>query len=142
MEESSTELQRLLDAEALVGVPLLVLANKQDLPGALSAAEMEACLHLGAIRDRPWHCLACSALRKHGLSEGLQWLAHTAFPETTPSVRTSRPSTAVALRPALPEPAQDAHAHAQVQEEQPIGVGRRQRRRGAGPQGSSDPEPH
>ena len=35
------ELQRLLKEEKLAGATLLILANKQDLPGALTAAEIK-----------------------------------------------------------------------------------------------------
>ena len=35
------ELQRLLKEEKLAGATLLILANKQDLPGALSAADIK-----------------------------------------------------------------------------------------------------
>ena len=35
------ELQRLLHEEKLAGATLLILANKQDLPGALSAAQIK-----------------------------------------------------------------------------------------------------
>ena len=38
--------------EKMVGVPLLVYANKQDLVGALSADEIAEQLNLFSIRDR------------------------------------------------------------------------------------------
>ena len=77
MQEASDVLLELLDEATLVGMPLLVLANKQDLNGALPAAEIEACMHLGSILDRPWHCIGCSALRDRPeqLHDGLRWLS-------------------------------------------------------------------
>lgn len=36
MEEAKYELAKILNEEQLVGVPLLVVANKQDLPHAMS----------------------------------------------------------------------------------------------------------
>ena len=79
LHENSIELRRLLDSPRLVGVPLLLLANKQDLAGALPASEIEACLHLRTIRDRAWNCLGCSAFRGEGEGDGfvrgLKWLA-------------------------------------------------------------------
>ena len=42
---------------------------------ALPAGEVEAMLNLGAIRDRKWNCLGCSAVRGDGVVPGLQWLA-------------------------------------------------------------------
>ena len=41
----------------------------------LLASESEELLHLGIIHDRTWRCLACSAVRDHGLADGLRWLA-------------------------------------------------------------------
>ena len=75
LHEAAAELQRLLDDDTLVHVPFLLLANKQDVPGALPAGEVEAMLNLGAIRDRKWNCLDCSAVRGDGVVPGLQWLA-------------------------------------------------------------------
>lgn len=40
LEESAVELQQLLDDEKLSSVPVLVLANKQDLMNALTASEV------------------------------------------------------------------------------------------------------
>lgn len=63
-----------LSESHLEGLPLLVLANKQDLPGALAAEEIEAKLALpkGA---RPIKFLAVSALTGAGLDQALEWLA-------------------------------------------------------------------
>ena len=69
------ELHKLLDQDDLCGMPLLVFANKQDLPGALSAAEVTERLGLEELRDRPWHVQACCATTGDGLQEGLDWLA-------------------------------------------------------------------
>jgi hypothetical protein len=78
LQENSIELRRLLDQPKLVGLPLLLLANKQDVAGALPASEIEACLHLGTIRDRAWNCMGCSAFRGDGFVRGLKWLASQA----------------------------------------------------------------
>ena len=40
MEETGVELSQLLDEERLADVPLLIMANKQDLMSALSPAEV------------------------------------------------------------------------------------------------------
>jgi ADP-ribosylation factor protein 1 len=44
----------LLDDDRYPGVPLLVLANKQDLPGAMTSAELIEAFGL-KILHRPWH---------------------------------------------------------------------------------------
>ena len=74
MEETGVELQQLLDEEKLSHVPLLVLANKQDLLNALSPAELTAELGLNELRSRTWNIIACSAKTGEGLNEGLEWL--------------------------------------------------------------------
>ena len=76
LEENSAVLQHLLDDDELIGLPLLVLANKQDAANAIPASEIEELMHLGSIRDRMWHCTSCSALRGTGIVDGLHWYAH------------------------------------------------------------------
>jgi len=73
-EDAREELHHFLNDEMLSGLPLLVLANKQDLPCAMSAAQVAAALLLSSIRDRPWLVHASSACTGHGLYEGLDWL--------------------------------------------------------------------
>lgn len=55
--------------------PLLVLANKRDLPTALAPAEVAAALRLDGVRGRPWHVAPASALSGDGVDAGLDWLA-------------------------------------------------------------------
>ena len=74
LEESSAELEQLLDEEKLAGVPLLVFANKQDLMGAAPPSAIAELLHLEQIRDRVWQIQACSAKQGHGLHEGMSWV--------------------------------------------------------------------
>lgn len=61
------ELTELLEEEVLAGVPLLVIANKQDLMTAMSASELAESLNLHTIRDRMWQVQACSAVTTEGL---------------------------------------------------------------------------
>jgi GTPase SAR1 family protein len=75
LEEVNQELGKLLTEEdKLAGVPLLVMANKQDLLSALSAADISVGLNLTAIRDRPWQIQACSAKSGDGVQAGFEWL--------------------------------------------------------------------
>ena len=66
----------MLEEEELVGVPLLVFANKQDLPQAMSAADVSSGLGLTEIRNRQWAIFQTSALRGSGILEGLDWLCN------------------------------------------------------------------
>lgn len=68
------ELQQLLDEEKLANVPLLIMANKQDLMNALSPDEITAELGLNELRERTWQILPCSARDGTGLQEGMEWL--------------------------------------------------------------------
>ena len=74
MEETGVELQQLLDEERLSHVPLLVMANKQDLLNALSPGEITTELGLNELRERTWQILPCSAKTGEGLQEGMEWL--------------------------------------------------------------------
>ena len=69
------ELHRISKASDNQGVPVLVLANKQDQPGALSAAEVEKRL---AVRELAaatlTHVQGCSAVDGLGLQPGLEHL--------------------------------------------------------------------
>uniref|UniRef100_A0A7N6ACK1 ADP-ribosylation factor-like 4D n=1 Tax=Anabas testudineus TaxID=64144 RepID=A0A7N6ACK1_ANATE len=57
------------------GVPLLVLANKQDLDGAMSASEVEKVLAIHELSSSTLHhTQGCSALDGQGLQPGLEKL--------------------------------------------------------------------
>eukprot|EP01004_Peranema_trichophorum_P009407 NODE_8150_length_705_cov_42.924399_g7531_i0.p1 GENE.NODE_8150_length_705_cov_42.924399_g7531_i0~~NODE_8150_length_705_cov_42.924399_g7531_i0.p1 ORF type:complete len:179 (-),score=37.40 NODE_8150_length_705_cov_42.924399_g7531_i0:140-676(-) len=73
LEETGAELNQLLEEEKLKEVPILVLANKQDLANAMPAAEIAERLNLHSIRDRHWQIQACSAKTGDGLQEGMEW---------------------------------------------------------------------
>lgn len=74
LEESTLELNELLQDEKMVGVPLLIFANKQDLVHAAAADEIAEILDLTCIRDRSWQIQGCSARDGVGLKEGMEWL--------------------------------------------------------------------
>ncbi|KAL8442043.1 hypothetical protein Emag_006708 [Eimeria magna] len=59
----------------LAGAPVLILANKQDVPSALSPDEIRQELELEAMAaSRHWAVLPCSAKAGSGLLEGMQWI--------------------------------------------------------------------
>jgi len=66
MTESNEQLQLLLENVQLKNVPILVLANKQDLFG-LPADEIIEHLKLNCIKDRNWSLFACSAIKGEGI---------------------------------------------------------------------------
>lgn len=52
------------------GAVVLVLANKQDLPGAMTAAEMTQALALASLRSRNWYIQSTCATAGQGIYEG------------------------------------------------------------------------
>ena len=64
-----------MDEELLKGAPLLVLANKQDLPDAATPSEVTKALGLHGIRGRDWFIQGATATKNQGLAEGMDWLS-------------------------------------------------------------------
>ncbi|KAG6556165.1 hypothetical protein Mapa_002106 [Marchantia paleacea] len=83
MREAYEELQRLMEDPILSGVKVLVLANKCDLPKAMSVKEISEKLGLHHIRQE-YNIQGCCAISGEGLFEGLDWLA-TALKEVPSS---------------------------------------------------------
>ncbi|KAF8360069.1 arl-5 [Pristionchus pacificus] len=69
------QLHEMLAHEELARSSLLVLANKQDVRGALSAAEISTQLGLLSIRERKWQIQGCCALTGEGMGKALDWIA-------------------------------------------------------------------
>ncbi|NXG47759.1 ARL14 protein, partial [Psilopogon haemacephalus] len=75
LEESKEEFEVILKAESLKGIPVVVLANKQDLPGALNAEEITRRFNMKKYcSDRNWYVQPCCAITGEGLSEALRIL--------------------------------------------------------------------
>lgn len=75
IEEAQETLFRMLNSEELQDIPLLVLANKQDLPGALKIADLTDQMKLHTLRSRKWYVQATCGTTGEGLYEGLDWLS-------------------------------------------------------------------
>ncbi|OBS81528.1 hypothetical protein A6R68_20261 [Neotoma lepida] len=58
----------------LAGATLLIFANKQDLPGALSSNAIQEALDLASIRSHHWRIQGCSAVTGEDLLPGIDWL--------------------------------------------------------------------
>jgi ADP-ribosylation factor protein 1 len=75
MKAAREELQFILQGETLAAhVPLLVFANKQDLPNAHSIEEVAGFLGLENLSKRPWKVQGSCSRTGEGLYEGLDWL--------------------------------------------------------------------
>ncbi|KAJ7620250.1 ARF/SAR [Roridomyces roridus] len=75
ISEAREELQRMMNEDNLRDALLLVFANKQDLPNAMTVAEVTDKLGLHGLRQRTWHVQAACATSGDGLYEGLKWLS-------------------------------------------------------------------
>ncbi|KAL5753038.1 hypothetical protein ACOSP7_023213 [Xanthoceras sorbifolium] len=73
--EARDELHRMLSEEELRNAILLIFANKQDLPNAMSVSEITDKLGLHSLRQRRWYIQAACATSGEGLYEGLDWLS-------------------------------------------------------------------
>ncbi|XP_075720141.1 ADP-ribosylation factor-like protein 14 [Rhinoderma darwinii] len=71
LDESKKQFQLMLQNELIKNVPVVVLANKQDLPGALNADEITRKLNMKKYCcDRDWYVQPCCAITGQGLAEG------------------------------------------------------------------------
>jgi len=75
VEQAKDEMAKMLQEDALEGIPLLVFANKQDLPNAMTVPELTTALGLSCISRREWSVQASCATTGDGLYEGLDWLS-------------------------------------------------------------------
>eukprot|EP01016_Furgasonia_blochmanni_P010752 TRINITY_DN1461_c0_g1_i4.p1 TRINITY_DN1461_c0_g1~~TRINITY_DN1461_c0_g1_i4.p1 ORF type:complete len:158 (+),score=16.43 TRINITY_DN1461_c0_g1_i4:321-794(+) len=73
---SKEELLGILEEEELKNVPILVLANKQDLKTAMTEAEISEALGLTSLQNRQWAIFKCSALTGFGLQDGMEWIVN------------------------------------------------------------------
>jgi len=76
IQEAQDELQKMLQEDELRDAILLVFANKQDLPNAMTAGELTDKLGLQSLRNRKWYIQATCAVQGNGLYEGLDWLSN------------------------------------------------------------------
>ncbi|XP_039967662.1 ADP-ribosylation factor-like protein 3 [Bactrocera neohumeralis] len=74
LSETNRELFELLMDNRLKQVPLLVFANKQDLPNAMTASEVAEAAQLVRLEERTWQIVGCSAVDGTGIKEGMDWV--------------------------------------------------------------------
>ncbi|CAH2233802.1 ADP-ribosylation factor 2 [Leptidea sinapis] len=74
--EAENELANMLKEDELRDAVILVFANKQDMPNAMTAAELTNALNLNNMRNRRWYIQATCATQGQGLYEGLDWLSN------------------------------------------------------------------
>ncbi|XP_064091079.1 GTP-binding protein SAR1b-like isoform X1 [Macrobrachium nipponense] len=86
--ESKAELDSLLTDDQLSNVPIVILGNKIDIPGAASEDEFRHYFGLfgqttgkskvprSELPGRPLELFMCSVLKRQGYGEGFRWIAN------------------------------------------------------------------
>jgi ADP-ribosylation factor protein 1 len=72
--EARDELTKMLNEDEMRDACVLVFANKQDLPNAMTAAEITDKLQLNTLRSRQWYIQSACATTGDGIYEGFDWL--------------------------------------------------------------------
>jgi ADP-ribosylation factor protein 6 len=71
IDEARQELHRIILDREMKEALLLVFANKQDIPGAMTPTEVTEKLRLGQLKERMWYVVPSCATTGEGLFEGL-----------------------------------------------------------------------
>lgn len=76
IEEARQELYRIAMDRGMSDVPILIFANKQDMPNAMKPQEIQQRLELshGPLKQRNWTVQPSTATSGEGIYEGLSWL--------------------------------------------------------------------
>ncbi|XP_060111633.1 ADP-ribosylation factor 6-like [Heteronotia binoei] len=74
-EEARSELEALLGAALMPGVPVVLLANKQDLPGAWPPTQVAEEMGLRKLQGNRWHVQGCCAVSGEGIPEAMMKLS-------------------------------------------------------------------
>jgi len=73
--EARESLSDVLSDDLLRDIPLLIFANKSDLPNAAAPSVIADKLHLHSLSTHKWYIQSTSAPTGEGLYEGLNWLS-------------------------------------------------------------------
>ncbi|KAI4178735.1 MAG: hypothetical protein L6R41_008245, partial [Letrouitia leprolyta] len=71
IDEARQELHRIILDREMKEALLLVFANKQDIPGAMTPNEVQERLKLAQLKDKIWYVVPSCATTGEGLFEGL-----------------------------------------------------------------------
>lgn len=75
IEEARQELNKIAMDKGMSDVPILIFANKQDMPNAMKPQELQQRLELnhGPLKERRWIVQPSTATTGDGIYEGLSW---------------------------------------------------------------------
>ena len=74
LKESGEVFHQLLNEPKLRDARVLIFANKSDIPGCLTEAEIAEGLRLDIVKEHTWRIQTCSAIRSSGIREGFDWI--------------------------------------------------------------------
>ena len=77
IKEAREELEAVLQDDRLRDAAVLMFANKQDLPQAMSTAEVTDKVGLANMRTRDWFIQNTCVVSRDGIVDGLEWMANT-----------------------------------------------------------------
>ena len=75
VKEAADELHNVMDVDTMRDVPILVFANKMDLPTAMSTSQLVDGLRMREFGRNKWFVQASNAVSGDGLCEGLEQMA-------------------------------------------------------------------
>ncbi|XP_059077188.1 ADP-ribosylation factor 1-like [Cryptomeria japonica] len=76
ISEAKDVLHNLLKEKELRDAAVVVFANKNDFPNAMSVLEITEELEMSSLTQRHWHVQSSCATSGDGLYEGLDWLSN------------------------------------------------------------------
>eukprot|EP01006_Ploeotia_vitrea_P032583 TRINITY_DN64775_c0_g1_i1.p1 TRINITY_DN64775_c0_g1~~TRINITY_DN64775_c0_g1_i1.p1 ORF type:complete len:554 (-),score=86.14 TRINITY_DN64775_c0_g1_i1:132-1601(-) len=97
IQDAREEMHQFLADDDLRDAPLLVLANKQDLPNVMSTAEVNEKMGVDEISDRPARTFGTCATSGEGVHEAFEWLANVL--KAAPNNNKSHPQNNSTLGP-------------------------------------------
>jgi len=74
-DEAKNELFKIVDDDLLKNVPILILANKSDLPNSIGIYNLTTKLDIKKFKFREYFIQHTNAITGNGLYDGLDWLA-------------------------------------------------------------------
>lgn len=75
LEEAKIELIKILKSPETQGLPVVVLANKQDLPGSVDSSDVEKLLTKDMPPGQLWHVEPTCGVTGEGLEEAVEKMA-------------------------------------------------------------------
>ncbi len=75
IEDVIEDFQYLVSEDYIKDIPILVLANKQDLENSLTPNQITDLLKIGNLVSKPWLVQGTSFIKEKGIDEGFKWLS-------------------------------------------------------------------